>query len=84
MVQAKNDEGFDDQYDTVGKQEVRNKDTSRFLAWVTRQEAYFTDKGKRGRRVLQTKKVRKREQYKNTKLSTLPGYYIENVTKIAI
>lgn len=83
MVQAKKDEGFGDQYDMVVKEGIRNKDTSRFPAWVTGQETYFTNEGKMGG-VLQTKKVKKREQYKNTNTSTLPGYYMKNVAKIAI
>lgn len=33
MVQAGDDEGLGDQHDTVGKAEVRNKDTAGFLAW---------------------------------------------------
>lgn len=32
MIQARNDGGFGDQYDMVGKEEIRIKDTSRFLA----------------------------------------------------
>ena len=36
MVQ--NDEGLPKKQDMVGKEEVKNKDTARFLAWVTRQK----------------------------------------------
>lgn len=72
----KKGERFGDQYDMVVKEEVRNKDPSRFPAWVTNER-------KMGG-VLQTKKVKKREQYKNANVSTLQGYYMENVAKIAI
>lgn len=44
---------------------------------------HFTDQEKRDEGVLLIKKVKKREKYKNTNTSPLPGYYIENVTKIA-
>lgn len=36
MAQGRNDEGPGEQHNMVGEGEVRNKDTSRFLAWVTR------------------------------------------------
>lgn len=48
MVQARNDEGLHEKHDMAGKEEVRNKDTSRFLAWGTRQKDTYTSmtKGK--------------------------------------
>lgn len=83
MVQTKNDKGFGDQYDMAGEKEVRNKYASRFPARDKVGGSNFTDKGKIGGGVLTTEKVKKRKQY-NINTSTLPGYYTENATKIAI
>ena len=68
---------------TCWQRRGKKQGCTRFLAWVTgEEEVYFTDQGKIGGGVLPTRKVKKREQYTYTNTSTLPGYYIEYVTKI--